>query len=135
MSSDGARPLSTQGRGEIQDSARELLKRSGPPALILHSPLTRAAQSAQEAARILGCPSSQVESFSPLANLMPPVELFPRLSERAQGAGHILIVGHQPQLGELAAWLSRGSFDFPTAGILALRVSGPAQAQVLWSRP
>jgi phosphohistidine phosphatase len=132
--SDAERPLSDKGRADARAQAERLAASGAKPRLILHSPLRRAVETAQEAAAVLGVPA---QAFIPLANEMGPQDLADRLAPALAEKDEILIVGHQPQVGELAAWLGGQLFDFKPAGVVALEVEGgPAAktARLIWSR-
>lgn len=128
---DFERPLSQAGREEAGLMARELARRGARPALILHSPLVRAAQTAREAALWLKPPQG-VEAFAPLANELGAEELAVELERRAGGLAEVMAVGHQPQLGELTRHLSRSSFPFRPAGAVTIEVKAGAPAALLW---
>lgn len=125
---DALRPLSDKGRADARRVAEALLKRGGRPALILHSPLLRAVQTAAAAAAALKSP---VEAFVPLDNTLPPQEVLAALQKRADGVDEVLAVGHQPQIGELAALLTDQAFEFRPAGLVAVEL-GP-RPRALWS--
>ena len=73
------------------------------PALILTSTFTRAIQTAEIAARALGC-SPPVEQTTRLLPLGSPFDLWDEVLER-QPAGDLLIVAHEPLLSAVAALL------------------------------
>ncbi len=127
---DALRPLSEKGRADARGMAAELARRGGAPALILHSPLTRAVQTAAEAAAVLR-PASGTEAFFSLDNLRPAEEVVAELTERAGKFSEVLAIGHQPQIGEVATLLSKVVFELPPGTIVALELSSPAR--VLWS--
>lgn len=129
VKSDALRPLSERGRADARRMAAELKRRGGRPALILHSPLVRAVQTAGAAAAELAVPA---EVLAALDNTRPAEEVLAALSERAADADEVLAVGHQPQLGELAALLTRQLFDLRPAGLVAVETA-PA-ARLLWAR-
>lgn len=127
---DALRPLSDKGRHDVERMAAEILRLGGRPSLVLHSPLVRAAQTAQAAAAALK-PASGAEPFSPLDNTRPPEEVVARLLERAEAVDEVLAVGHQPQLGEVAALLTRSLQEFRPGGVVAVEL-GP-RPRLLWS--
>ena len=132
VAADFYRPLSDLGRSDVRRSVERLLARGARPTLILHSPLLRAAQTAGEARELLK-PARGVEAFMPLSNSMAAPELFAALQRRLKGVPESLIVGHQPQLGELAAFLSNNILELRPAGIIAIEVRGKADASILWA--
>lgn len=130
VAKDALRPLSDQGRRDARRVAEEILKRGGKPGLILHSPLMRAVQTARAAADVLK-PSGGVEMFDALDNTLPPEDVIEALRRRGGDAGEVLAIGHQPQIGEVAALLADRPFEFRPAGVAALDLaSSPAR---VWS--
>jgi phosphohistidine phosphatase len=132
VAKDFDRPLSDAGRADVRKAARHLAKRGARPALILHSPLKRAAETATEAAAVLK-PARGLEPFKPLSNEISAEDLAERLRQRCQGLPEVLAVGHQPQLGELVAVLSKAIFSLMPAGLVALEVRDDGGASFLWA--
>ncbi|MBI4678622.1 MAG: histidine phosphatase family protein [Elusimicrobia bacterium] len=131
VASDAQRPLSGQGLQDVGRMARFLADRGTAPAVILHSPLKRAAQSAAEAARAWPSPPP-TEPFEPLSNTLGPEDLLARFLERTAGLSEVLAVGHQPQLGEFAQFLTGASFGLRPGGVIALE-TGDGKARRLWA--
>jgi phosphohistidine phosphatase len=129
---DFDRPLSETGRSDVRKAAGELSRRAAPPALILHSPLKRSVETAREAAAVLK-PAPALEAFAPLANELSGEDLAERLRQRCRGVSDVLAVGHQPQLGELVAVLSRAVFSLKPAGLVALELKDDGTASFLWA--
>ncbi len=130
VAKDALRPLSEQGRDDARSSAAEIIKRGGKPTLILHSPLLRAAQTAGEAATVLK-PDGGAVVFIPLDNSRPADEVARELLERCEAESEVLAVGHQPQIGEIAALLGKQLFEFRPATVVALELSPSPRA--LWT--
>jgi len=130
VSTDALRPLSSQGREDARRMAAELAKRGGAPLLILHSPLLRAVQTAAETASVLK-PSSGVEVFAALDNTKPADEVERALAARAATVDEVLAVGHQPQIGEIAALIAKAVFELRPAAIIALELY--PSVRVLWT--
>ena len=128
VKSDGLRPLSDKGRREAQLMAEEILRRGGRPSLVLHSPLLRAVQTASVAALALDAAG---EAFPLLDNTRPAEEIVEALEERAAAAGESLAVGHQPQIGELAALLTGAVLEIRPAGVVA--VEWAPKPRLLWT--
>ncbi|QDU67238.1 SixA phosphatase family protein [Engelhardtia mirabilis] len=118
---DAARPLTAEGKRRFRKCARGL-GRIGPRYdAIVHSPLLRAVESAELMAGL--CDDIRVDD---LLARPPGRPLFTLLSElQQQGAERLALVGHQPWLGELAAWLTIGSTE--AASSLPLKKGG-----VIW---
>ncbi|MBI4060884.1 MAG: histidine phosphatase family protein [Elusimicrobia bacterium] len=130
VAKDALRPISQRGREDARRMAAELSRRGGAPVLILHSPLLRAAQTAAEVASVLK-PASGAEEFAALDNTRPAEEVARALAARAASVDEILAVGHQPQIGEIAALIGRALFEMRPATIVALELSPAPRA--LWS--
>lgn len=130
---DFDRPLSDEGAAAVRLTAAELNRRGGKPALILHSPLTRAVQTAETAQAALS-PKPAIEAFDPLSNVLAPEAVFEKLRPRLAECAELLAVGHQPQIGELAMMLSGKVFDFRPGGLFALELpDAGGEARILWS--
>ena len=130
---DADRPLSEAGRAAVRRTIGLLLERGGRPSLILHSPLRRAAESARAAAAALK-DQVGIESFEPLSNALSAPELYERLTERVRGLSEeVLAVGHQPQLGELTAYLTGRVLELRAGGLIALETVEADKARALWS--
>lgn len=127
---DALRPLSTLGREDARRMAAELARRGGAPALILHSPLLRAVQTAAEVSSILR-PSAGSESFSALDNTRPAEDVERELAKRAASIEEVLAVGHQPQIGEIAALIGKTLFEMRPAAIVAIELA--PTPRILWA--
>ena len=126
--SDALRPLSDKGRRDAELMTGEILKRGGRPSLVLHSPLLRAVQTASIAALAL---NTVGEAFPLLDNTRPAADVLSALEKRAAGVDELLAVGHQPQIGELAALLADAVFEIRPAGVVA--VEWAPQPRLLWT--
>ncbi len=127
VASDARRPLSERGLKDAGRMAAEIRRRGGRPALILHSPLLRAALTARAVADALG-DGVAVEAFKALDNTLPPDEVFAALNRRGADGADILAIGHQPQLGEIASLLTGAPFEIRPAGVVALELSDAPRA-------
>ncbi|HAM36619.1 MAG TPA: phosphohistidine phosphatase SixA [Elusimicrobia bacterium] len=130
---DFDRPLSPLGRDDVHRMARYLAEQGARPGVILHSPLLRAAQTAEVALSVLK-PSQGLEAFAPLANELPAEDLAAELTRRGAGIAELLAVGHQPQLGELLAHLAKVPFSLRPGGVAALEIKAEGPASFLWAR-
>jgi phosphohistidine phosphatase len=104
--SDADRPLTAAGARKMQRIARGLRRVGFRPDLILTSPLRRT----QETAALLAAvdPSVTVEIYEPLAPGHGAAEVIAGLRVY-RGKRRIVLVGHQPDMGELASHLLTGS--------------------------
>jgi phosphohistidine phosphatase len=125
---DALRPLSDRGRSDATRVAKEILRRGGKPTMILHSPLLRAVQTAENAAAALSlkprvCPA--------LDNTWPPDQALAELKSSAKGMMELLAIGHQPQIGEIVSQLIDGVFEIRPAGIVAIALD--PTPKLLWA--
>ncbi|MBI4385793.1 MAG: histidine phosphatase family protein [Elusimicrobia bacterium] len=130
VTTDADRPLSAAGREAIRRAARFLRDQGAHPQVILTSPLRRAQESAEEAARTL-TPPQGVQPWVLLENRVSGKELWKPLQSRAAGLAELLVVGHQPQLGELLLSLSGKDIAIAPGGLVALAVN-PEKSSLLW---
>jgi phosphohistidine phosphatase len=114
---DAARPLSPAGRRSIERLARRLASEGWRPDRILTSPLLRA----RETAEILctGAASGvTIEIADALAPDRDPLEILEALAHGAAIAGHVLLVTHQPLIGQLAAHLTGREHPFRAGSLV-----------------
>lgn len=130
VAKDALRPLSDRGREDARRMAAELARRGAAPKLILHSPLLRAVQTAEELTSVL-LPAGGKEVFTALDNTLSAEEVQSALSARAADVEEVVAVGHQPQIGEIASLLVPESFEFQPGTIVAVELQ-PAP-RVLWT--
>ena len=99
---DQARELTPEGQRQAEAVGEFCRRQELRPELILASPYRRAVQTAEAVARASGGVTLQNEPF--LASGMGPQTAFDGL--QAYGwAGSLLLVGHQPDIGQLTASL------------------------------
>ena len=127
---DALRPLSNLGRANSRWMAAELLRLGCAPSLILHSPLLRAVQTAAEVASVLK-PVEGREIFSALDNTRPAEEIETAISKRAASVDELLVIGHQPQIGELVTLLGKAVIGMHPASIVAIELI--AAPRILWA--
>lgn len=135
---DSARPMTAKGAKRHRRAAKRLRRADVVPTLLLASPWTRAWQTAELTAGVLGSPA-------PVA--CPALTETPDLTALASAIGPqppdatIALVGHEPWLGDLAALLLTGdpggvAVDFPKSGILGLEAAqfaaGEAALRFFW---
>lgn len=135
-SSDAERPLTDEGVRKTTRVAQGLHALGVAVDLILTSPFRRAAETAHLVADVLH-PRLPVTSYPPLAAGATPqavlngLDLPPRVTR-------LMLVGHQPDLGELASYLLTGSASlaplaFRKAAVAAINTGAlpPRRAGVL----
>lgn len=117
---DPQEPLTKEGKKDVETVSKAIKKAGISPALIIHSGKTRARQTAETAAEVLGGEPEIMESedVKPLAD--------PAKAEKFLEEGKdILITGHLPHLSKLCSRLLTGNPEkeivkFTNAGVLCL---------------
>ncbi len=118
---DPERRLTEKGRSETERIARYLYSIGVKPAKIIHSPKTRAKETAEIIARYLGVETQVDKYLKPLDDPAIWVDRVKKLEE------DVMLVGHLPHLARLAASLLGGSEEmirFRYSGVVALENSG-----------
>lgn len=104
---DRERALTPEGKRKMARAATGLQSIGIVPDVLLSSPLRRA----QETGVVVGAalaPDVTIEIYPPLAPGHGPEEVVKGLRAFRQGR-HLMLFGHQPDLGELASYLLTGS--------------------------
>ena len=115
---DSLRPLTGKGARRTEAAARGLRRQSTRWDLVLTSPYRRARETADIVARVLSC--DRLEEGSELEPDGDRAALFRRLQGEADSA-RIVLVGHEPSLGEILGELCAGPGAY-----LPLRKAGAA---------
>jgi phosphohistidine phosphatase len=123
--SDAGRALTPEGVRKTERVGAGLQALGVAPDLILSSPLRRAEETARLVADVLA-PDHAVELYPALAGGFRPEDIVKGLRPHRE-ARELLLVGHQPDLGELASYLLTGSptlvpLPFKKAGVAAITV-------------
>jgi len=117
---DDQRPLTAKGIGRLMDVARRLGDRDVHVDQILTSPLVRARQTAEHLASVWR-PDGGVEELVMLAPGHRPARVTQALAQYP--ADHRLaLVGHEPDLGTLLAWMIGATAPLPFKKSGAARV-------------
>ena len=128
---DEDRPLAEEGREAVRRMAAYIKESGGNPSKVYTSPLVRARDTAIEAANVLK--TSAPEETRLLANVLPAPDLFKGLAPLISREAEAMIVGHQPQLGDLVAYLSGESRDIKPGGCVALELT-PERVKIAWAK-
>jgi phosphohistidine phosphatase len=114
---DDLRPLTPAGRAAARALGNRLAGEGVRADAVLTSPLLRARETAAELGRALGCEVEPDERLAPGATAAA-------VREAVAGRGAtVVVVGHQPDCGEIAAELSGGPAPaFPPAGLAVLEL-------------
>jgi phosphohistidine phosphatase len=130
---DPSRPLTAKGRSDVEKIASFLKGAGVRPSAILHSGKTRARQTAEIIAAQLS-PGCQVKEREGLAPNDPVTALIKEISGMAND---LMLVGHLPFLGKLAAMLLAGSESknlvaFRQGSVVCLQRNEDKTWQVAW---
>jgi phosphohistidine phosphatase len=114
---DELRSLTREGRAQAQALGEQLAVAGVRPDTILTSPLLRARETGDALAAALGCASEASDALAPGATAEG-------VRAEATGRGEtVVVVGHQPDCGRIAAALGDGSEPvFPPAGVAELHL-------------
>jgi phosphohistidine phosphatase len=118
------RPLTDEGTTKMEKAARGLQFLEVLPDLILTSPLPRARQTADILRQALGekIPLKEVPALAPLGNRSL---IYKEMAANSK-IESLMLVGHQPSLGEIAGEIAWGSaehyLELKKGGICALEV-------------
>jgi phosphohistidine phosphatase len=125
---DTKRPLSRRGRERMRGNVAGLRALRPGIELILTSPLVRAVHTAEILSS--GLDHAQIETLTALAPGHSPRQVAQALAD-ASKADVIALVGHEPDLGKLAAWLigCRRPIPFKKGGIARMDVKSLPPAQ------
>jgi phosphohistidine phosphatase len=122
---DRERPLTSEGVARFKQVVEGLKGFDVKLELILTSPLVRATHTAELlAAGIGGKPRLEsLDALAPGGRMTQVLEAVTKYSKRAK---HIALIGHEPDLGELAARLlrSRGTIQFKKGAVCCLELDG-----------
>jgi len=114
---DSARRLTPEGREQARRVGERLAAEDPRPEAVLHSPLVRARETADLIAAPLGIEPEADERLAPGATAAGV-----RASVAGRGAA-VVVVGHQPDCGEVAAELTGGPEpSFPPAGVFVIEL-------------
>jgi len=117
---DELRRLSPEGREQARTLGERLAAEEVRADAILTSPLLRA----RETGEALG---NALASTSEPSNALAPGATAAAVQSAVEGRGDtVIVVGHQPDCGQIAAELGDGTEPrFPPAGMVELRLPGP----------
>ena len=114
---DELRTLSAHGQEQAREVGERLAGEGVRPDVVLSSPLLRARQTAAAIAKATGSPSEPDDRLAPGATAED-------VRSSVAGRGNtIVVVGHQPDCGLIAASIRGGPEPkFPTAGVCELEL-------------
>jgi phosphohistidine phosphatase len=135
---DSKRPLTDDGVSKLRKEARGLRVLDVGFDLIVTSPLLRTRQTADVFAEVLATKSPIVSSDA-LAPAGSPAAVIQEIAKHAR-RGRVALVGHEPNLGELAAHLihARSPLSFKKGGICRIDFDTPppkGAGSLVWFLP
>jgi phosphohistidine phosphatase len=139
VASDAERPLSQKGVKRMRKAAKGVRRLEIPFDALLTSPLLRARQTAEIVAGALGM-DDRLEEISGLAPESTVEHLLFSLN-RYQDRKHLLLVGHEPLLGDTLSHLLGGrqkirlAFDLKKASLCRVEIEtlpSPASGKLHW---
>jgi phosphohistidine phosphatase len=114
---DELRPLSDEGREQARELGKRLRNEGIEPDVVLTSPLLRARQTGEALARATGSSQETDERLAPGATAEGVREAVADRGDR------VVVVGHQPDCGRIAAALRGGEEPrFPPAGMAVIEL-------------
>lgn len=127
---DVDRPLNGRGKDDAREMGRRLAARGVAPDEVVTSPAKRARSTARKIARELGYPLEALREDDAIydADLATLLDVVRGLDE---GRRHVLLVGHNPGLTDLAGFLSSTPVgDLPTCAVVSLGFEAETWAEV-----
>jgi phosphohistidine phosphatase len=127
---DGDRPLTEEGVDDARLVAAGLKRLKIEPAAILSSPLPRALQTAEIAAKALGAPLKQSPDLCPGFDRRKLTPLIESLE------GDLMLVGHEPDFSRLIRSLTGGRVKLSRGAIACIEVGDDLTgSRLLWLLP
>lgn len=122
--SDYDRPLNKRGRRDASEMGRRLAERGVKPDLVLASPACRSRVTAEVVATLLPIDGSNL-LFDERIYLASSSDLIERLGSISENYEHVLLVGHNPGITDLANSLAGTRLDnVPTCGVISVELKG-----------
>jgi phosphohistidine phosphatase len=122
VTADEERALTERGEAQARQVGAGLQRRGVRPGLVLTSSLVRARQTADLLAAQWTAPAPEVQVCAALAPGAKRSKLARAVADLGQG--QVVLVGHQPDLGEWAGWLigsKKVQLDLAKAGVACVR--------------
>ena len=125
---DFDRPLSPQGEQKAALTAQKLLRLGLNPGLVLHSPLKRAAQSAQIITQTV---PAALEACTELNGLHDDRDVCEFLAGRMQEATCLAAVGHNPNIAFVLHLFTKQTRHFAPGSFAVLNFDDPHHPQLV----
>lgn len=131
---DRQRPLNDRGKRDAPRMGRRLARLRVQPDVIVCSPATRAHKTARILAEELGCKERDIRVderlYATQADVIQRV-----IGEFGDGKRSVMLVGHNPELTELAHRLSRQITHLPTCAVAAFAFDAPSWPEAFLAGP
>jgi phosphohistidine phosphatase len=128
---DDERPLTDFGKKEVRQVAKFLNRLNVKPGLIVTSPLPRALQTAEVAAKQLKTKLRQDEALEPGFGVSQLRTVLKRHRSKV-----LMLVGHEPDFSSVISALSGASLKLSKAGVALVDIDQEAQeGRLLWLFP
>jgi phosphohistidine phosphatase len=119
---DAERPLNARGRGDAPAAGRWIRDRVGHVDAVVCSPAVRTRQTWRLIAAELDGPPDPI--FDERVYAAPVETLLAVVSEISGDAGSALLLGHNPGVTELIAWLTDELLEMKTSAVAVLGLTG-----------
>ena len=114
---DDLRTLTTHGTQQARELGRRFVRKKITPDAVISSPLLRARQTAEEIAAAVGVESEPDERLAPGAT---SDDVRAVVADRGET---VVVVGHQPDCGQIVAAIEGGPApEFPAGGVRELQL-------------
>ncbi len=131
---DAERPLTDDGRAVVAQVATLLAGAGVTVDAVLSSPLTRARETAEIAAAVLGCPD-RLTHDERLAHGFDRKRLATIVAEHA-GAQTLMLVGHEPEFSAVIGQVTGGSVVVKKAGVARVDIDEQTtRGTLVWLLP
>jgi phosphohistidine phosphatase len=135
---DRERPLNSRGERDVETMSRRLLQDEVQPDLIVTSPAARAVATARALANGLGCPLARIVVQDRLYAATAD-DLISVVESLDDGLACVMLVGHNPEMTDLAHRLSSRIGHLPTCAVAEFRFdaevwAGVGRARLLHAR-
>lgn len=128
---DDERPLTKRGKKEMRELGAFLKRVKARPGLIVTSPLPRAAQTAEIAAKCLKIKCREDKLLQPGFRRDEFERLLGKYPEES-----LMIVGHEPDFSEVISQLTGASLKLPKAGVALVELNRSwKNGRLLWLFP
>jgi len=126
---DRDRPLTGKGNSKLAKVLHSLKGLDVKPEAVFSSPFVRCHQTAQRASHLFGCPLRSVEYLKPGGR-------FEEIAVPLRDFDQVMVVGHEPDLGEMAGWLLTGTrgalIELKKAGVACFVGPAPGHMRLQW---